>query len=318
MGPWLEETTVPSADDIYIPQRTPEEIAESRIGPIRFASTMRYKDRPKAPVHVASAQHALLAGALLSGLVLVRLFILVTGLDVSLQGELTIGLILGVVPAVIVFWRLSDRQDHSGFRWHGPMESVARDDDRLVVVGGAAPVCTVGPLEPTTFPPQHFDLSHVLRRGRLRRFVSNMLGFVTASAVAVVVIALTFDQRSLALSLLLSIVFTLLGDFTMGLAVHLETRLFPVFLRIEPGRMAVIRYGFCSNEVAKTETFDLSTARVVVDADREVVGITDGDRRIDLGYAGVRNKRFVPYCVLLGAISADASEPTAERLEQTA
>ena len=85
--------------------------------------------------------------------------------------------------------------------------------------------------------------------------------------------------------------------------------MFPVYLRIVPGRLDILRYRFLGSKAHSTESFDLTSARVIVDANNEVVGVTEGDRHVNITYETIWHKRFVPYYILLAAISTYTPGP---------
>lgn len=300
---------MPQGDEIHIPQRTAGEIAESRIGPIRFASTIR--DRPKKEHFTASVQITILSATMLSGPVGVRLFLTLTGLRMHPHSELCWGIAISLIATAIAFRRLLESQDYPGFRWRGSHLAVANDDDRIVCLGGPARVCTVGPLEDIPFEPKFFNASHVFRGSRLRRFATWAVGMAACAVAILVVILNDILQSSMGARLLQTLGMALVTSLLMGIVLLIEGWMFRVYLRIEPGRLDILRYRFLGNEVSKTESFDLTKARVIVDADNEVIGVTEGDRHVNITYESLRHKRFIPYCILLGAISSHAPSPPA-------
>ena len=288
---------------IHIQQRTAEEIAESRIGPIRFASSIRSRDRPKKEHFTATVQITTLSATLLSGPVCVWLFLMLTGLRMHPHGELFVGIVVSLIATAIAFWRLWESYGCSGFRWRGRHLAVAAEEDRIVCLGGPARVCTVGPLEDIPFEPKFFNASHVFRGNRLQRYATWAVGATLCVGAILIHVKSESLQSSAGARLLGALGMSLVTSLLMGIVLLIERWMFRVYLRIAPGKLDILRYRFLGNEVGETESFDLTRARVIVDADNGVVGITDGDRHVNITYDAIRHKRFVPYCILLAAIS---------------
>ena len=288
-------------NEVHIPRRTAEEIAESRIGPIRFARSLRDRDRPKKKLSLGgSAHHAIIWGVLLAIFLAVRVLVVLADLRVHELIEAAVSLALGLIVAVAVYKRFAESHEYPGFRWRGMHQDLASDDDRLVVLGNIARVCTVGPLEDLPFEPRLFNVSHLFR-GSMRRRISTWivgLGFFLALYWTM--------YTTIGIP---SISGQILGYATLAFIIVADGWVFPVYLRIVPGRLDILRFRFLGSKAYKTESFDLTKARVIVDADKEVVGVTEDDREVNITYETIWHKRFVPYYILLAAISTHTPGP---------
>lgn len=84
----------------------------------------------------------------------------------------------------------------------------------------------------------------------------------------------------------------------------------PTYLRIAPGRLDVICYGFLGRGDPETQTYDLSTAGLVVDArqKRVLIETTDGGRDL-IRYGSIRDDLGFAKAMLEAARSVGPSPP---------
>ena len=240
-----------------------------------------------------SLAHALfvIEGTAVTNAILGALMILVNALlqmlapgaqTVRLYVVLSIPVVLGAL--LILLLVLRDR------RFDNAEHSKPDPEVRLNCIAPRESILRLGPMGDLSFPPQVFRLTLGAPLSSGDVLLACVLGAVTVIVVHVAGAAFFW----FGLTILLAI----------GTALALAACLRPSYVRIVPGRLELLRYGFLPSRACQVRGYDLRKARVLVDLRRCVVFIDEQETRCDFSFALVVRPHRLAYYVLRAATCA--------------
>lgn len=165
------------------------------------------------------------------------------------------------------------------------------------------------PFEPEVYwlilpmvPMRQFQPTPAQRSKRLR---NSILGGVAGVAFAALFLSLPRAFTSMP------------ATFTLAFAIIIFASIVaPLYVRITPGRLEILRYSPFRSRPTSRHSFDLRTARVDLDLRRWTILLVNEERQAEIALRFLPSRRQVLWHVLLGAMSTHA-RPALEEYAET-
>jgi hypothetical protein len=267
-----------AADEVSFGLESP--LDYNKIGSFREA------ERVRARVTVV-----VVATALLAPIAIMRWF----GVSVTSSG------LLILLPALLVGFLAWEAWPTIARKWfvhrnRGKLPRHPDSESRLQCVGAPQELAEFGEFQDVPFPPRLFYAGFSIRPSRRATVTYYLLGgffLVTFQGLSRAA-GIPFNFGGLALHLLLS----------AGLAELGTAFLWPVYFRLVPGRLDIVRYGPQKRNKREVYSLDLSRARVVADLRKSFVLVDADPKRAEFGIALIREKCLFAHTLFLAAISS--------------
>lgn len=95
----------------------------------------------------------------------------------------------------------------------------------------------------------------------------------------------------------------------LTLAAIVPPLIYPIYARVVPGRIDILRSGVFNRTLRTCETFDLRGAAVLVDLNQRCVFVCRDDETREIGFGYVFDKPGFAHAVLLAAVSTHTPAP---------
>jgi hypothetical protein len=158
----------------------------------------------------------------------------------------------------------------------------------------------LGPVDPEAFEPYIVRAANPMPSPRQR--LANLAAFAGAMGAGVV-FGLSEVGRGFSVAAPVFMVGTAMAIATVS------SRLWPVYLRVSPGRLDVVRFDLWGRAVGGVERHDLRSSAVLVDIGQSCVFIARGGVTRDVAFGGVRDRHALAHAVLRGALCRAETPP---------